>query len=497
MNKLFLLGVFLIWANEANAVAPCLASSPQFGNTASSIVSGEVIKKIQVQYAKENMADFCSRNMIQRYLNSKDKPPTNCESWPMEKLEVFTDGVFQSDTDELNTKGSWQPTLVGTKNSRTIGYDHFLKIGFKSFDDLETFLAKKVETPDNTIATTIAILNAYVVARPTKDVIAAFKETSMRTAACLKDAGDLKLATCLHAMDIIEDRMRISHGTAHDVMAMTNLPLWKDVFESRKYDEGLRISALKLLQRASSKKLDKSDNLFGDLQSSFVESGMNKLEAEEASWKILGIIANGGANTFQRTSGLEGGSQRSIALGSIANSIGFLDLKKSRLGLSLYSYPSNLITQCDNVKPYHFWMTAYLARELVKEGISPDDAATATYITQKAYQLKREIAYANNPNFKPYAILTRPAYDPAQQIVRTDLAFGSAGALFGSISRLQANSQIINVDLAVISLLQDSTPLPAITPEKARELNVLSAYDLWSTIFSPDSAFNAIRSQLK
>lgn len=288
----------------------------------------------------------------------------------------------------------------------------------------------------------------------------------------------------------------LSFKTIHDVVAMTNLPLWKEVITTRTYDEGLRLAALKIIKKIKYSKLQKSDKIFDDMLSGFTASGMNKVDADEATWKALGLIANGGANTISRVS-FERGSQRSTALSFIASSMGFLDLKKSKLGLPLYSYPASVVTKCDHVKPYHFWMTAYLTRDLIKQGIDPDDPVTATYISQKGYQLKREIAYANNPNFRRYAILTRPAYDPAHQIVRTDLAFGSEGAVYGAQLFSQSPHKPIDVDQAIVNLLADSSVMPAMSKNQTAELNVIDAFDIWSKIFSPNSASESIKAQVR
>jgi hypothetical protein len=81
-------------------------------------------------------------------------------------------------------------------------------------------------------------------------------------------------------------------------------------------------------------------------------------------------------------------------------------------------------------KPYHFWLSAYLARWLVNKGYSPEVAQMATFIVAKGYQVNRDL---NNAGGGLDKILSKSSFHPTNQVIRLDLALSSSGAVYGSL----------------------------------------------------------------
>lgn len=75
-----------------------------------------------------------------------------------------------------------------------------------------------------------------------------------------------------------------------------------------------------------------------------------------------------------------------------------LGLWKKILTTDHYSYPRDVVTSCDNSKPYYFWMSAYMTREMVKQGISPEAAAAGAFSAQKGYEVLRMNLRGSNEN---------------------------------------------------------------------------------------------------
>lgn len=185
------------------------------------------------------------------------------------------------------------------------------------------------------------------------------------------------------------------------------------------------------------------------------------------------------------------------ALGFIAAAITNLDYKRDREELPLYSYPKEVKTSCNNSKPYHFWMSAYNARELVnKDGFSAETARLASFATEKAYQITRNSRFSANSNSTLSNITTYPVYSPTSQIVRTDLAYAAAGANYGSGAKTQ-----VNVDQTLTKLMK-ATPNFAVdnstkyySEYKKQNYDADSdspslpyLYQKWKLIFAPNVA---------
>ncbi|MFZ3228581.1 MAG: hypothetical protein WA160_00125 [Pseudobdellovibrio sp.] len=491
MKLIFLVASIITLTFTAAADMACTAYTKPMDINSLSSSAKEVFKQTQAQLASQDMGDFCKRNMLLRFLNSKNMAPLNCETWPISKLEDYVNNYVNS---RVFGSTAWDLSLYSTDKLREIGFMRESGIFSNDVGYIESIeqMKKLMAAPKKSIITEAESLNElHQINKSGKDS----DETTLKSLFCMKDSF-FSMMECKKGLDSISEKMKVNYPK--EGKTFTNMALWEKIYGSKKYDEGLRLVSNKLIERAEGS-FSSDANIFDDLKSSFELSGMKKVEAQDAAFDILGLISTGGSNMNHRVRKVGGGNQKSVALAFIANSLAYLDGKKTKFNKTLYSYPTSVKTTCDNAKPYHFWMSAYLSRELKKEGLAEDTAVNSVYIAHQGYHLKREAGYpkgaSNHP--KRNTILTREPFDPAQQIVRTDLAYAAAGAAFGADLMLESSSKKINVDKAIISLIKDSEVVPAKTKDQADGLSLPESYYHWSNIFSPNSAIKSVKADLK
>ncbi len=181
-------------------------------------------------------------------------------------------------------------------------------------------------------------------------------------------------------------------------------------------------------------------------------------------------------------------SETLLALDLISSAAPYLDQLRIDAGKSPYSYPPGTTTTCSYGKSYHFWMTAFLSREFGIENKSPGGAMYAAYISELGYQMR-----SNTTGRDETRAFTVDAFDPANNKLRIDIAFASAGAVYGMESAAGKKVSPKNIDMALVNMANDSSPQPLLDHDAAEEEwngTGLSGYNRWMKIFSPDSALN-------
>lgn len=483
--------IISIYPLKAPSQSNCCGDNCNLNLKRQFLSSYDLLKKTQYNYAKSNIKDFCRRNMVLRYLNAENKAPSEPMALPLEELEAIADKEIQK-----FTLTPWNLTLISTEQSRNLAMkrtiEWYLKDPNKEDKNGNSFdLALIMSTP-NPAPTAHLEKVKNIIETNTKKVSMPFKEGSIKTQALKKvacaDVSFSDIGECSRGLDVIQSQLspvRIKSD------AIVDPQLWIKILGSNKYDEGIRLASLKLLERVQ-KTPEDSANIFDDLKESFSKSGMSPPEAEEATWDLLGFIASGGPNTSTRLESIkETSTQRGLGLSFIASTLSYLDYKKLKNEQSMYSYPSNVKTKCDNAKPYHFWMTSYISRKLVQEhSISPDAAAHATFAATKGYQLKRVVG--GNTGSTVGGVFSRAPYDPVHQIIRTDIAFSAAGAIFGSSN---GSNVKIDVDEGLLKLMEDSKPLPRISKKRGNQMGLIQSYLRFSSLFSPDSALEILEEE--
>jgi len=187
-----------------------------------------------------------------------------------------------------------------------------------------------------------------------------------------------------------------------------------------------------------------------------------------------------------------------VSLVAITNSVSVLDAKYQKNGNESYSLPKGMSFACDNGKPYHFWMTAYLSWNLSHEqGHSPEAAAAASYTAAKLYQMFTDNGFRN-----PSEVFASPPFSNAVNSKRLDMVFDAAGALYG------ATGKISNIDSGFAAITNASDPpknqidINLNDPDsnywtKYLGANIFYAYHRFNQITSPDTIFNYFQQNTK
>lgn len=332
-----------------------------------------------------------------------------------------------------------------------------------------------------------------------------------QTALCA-DLGMSNTVSCVRALN---RALEIAKPYFFEKMSYMPMMVWEKLFTNEKfYAEGLRRAALKVIGRLQNNKRNLGF-ILDDLTSSFMEAGLSKDQSLDAAYDVLALYGNGGANLGERLDRLSifdwdfratvesrvsskncNALQNSVCgyLNIIAKAIPVLDYESLRDHGALYSLPKAANSRCNNQKSYYFWLNAFLARQLLKEGLDAKSAALGAYALSIGYQFNRDQGVKNGQISRDQGdkkiqifgakALFRSSYDPVNNIIRTDLATAYAGGAFG------AENKIISVDETLVKLMLASTPVaPQVeTFDPASKLDQASKYLLFRKLISPSAA---------
>jgi hypothetical protein len=211
---------------------------------------------------------------------------------------------------------------------------------------------------------------------------------------------------------------------------VTAIGAFQNAATNPKLTEGLRLAVLALHSRWKEGKVSPDANLFEDIHGAFLSSGLSASEAEDAAWDTLAALSVGGPNMAVRFDTLYlsmiGSNPNAFALSALGEMIPFLDSQKMRgEPPAVYSLPAGYSFPCDSGKTYHFWMAAYLARRLGREGYAEGASRAAIYASNVGYQAMGRSAGVTS-------LLKVPSLSPTDVGIRIDLNLAAAGARFGS-----------------------------------------------------------------
>ncbi len=260
-----------------------------------------------------------------------------------------------------------------------------------------------------------------------------------------------------------------------------------EVLTDSRYQDGIRRAALKVLNKVTSQGIPEG-HLFDDILSSFIESGLDSKTAEDFTWQVLAVISKGGPNTYWRM--LSYGSRASngagkLGLSIIAGGLGLLDYRTRDSG-HMYSLPRSVTGHAEVGKPYHFWMSAYLARRIATEFHSTRAGASAAFTAAMAYQF-----ISRSEHRSPERALVVASHDGINNIIRMDMVNAAAGARFGSLSAV-GKTEELNIDRGFQFGLQRASNNTGITDDQSSTLfrdNTTKAFWLWTKRFRPFSVF--------
>ena len=303
-------------------------------------------------------------------------------------------------------------------------------------------------------------------------------------------SGYISYALCMnytltHYKSCVKGLGKISKDLAPRGSIMA-VPLLNKVLNDPSYNNGAAKAALKILARVETKSL--TGNVFDDIFDSYKEAGMNEKDANEHAWNLIAVWSTRGANIsilndFATTDNLH----TLKALSIISGAAPYLDQLRIDNGINPYSLPPEVKSTCTYGKVYHFWMSAYLAREIGNETGDPVGGMYAAYLAEMGYQMKSQ-TLGRDPN---RAFVTE-TYSTANNKIRIDLAHGSAGAVYGMKAASGKKIDSMSIDTAIFNLVKDAEKKPVLTEAEANEewndYSGVGGYLRWKEIFAPDSA---------
>lgn len=311
----------------------------------------------------------------------------------------------------------------------------------------------------------------------------AYNNSANRRNACLSTTI-VRVSDCQRGLERVTEIMRVDQNG----YSLRNV--YVDLASESKYHDALVTAAMRLREKISSE--DGSGNILTDLKTIFGQKGLTDQESDDLAWKVLGIFGSAGSNINKRADAFGlGGTNLSIhrALSSIGSAIPVLDAMAKKAGRR-YALPAGINASCDQGKPYHFWMSAYLSRQLTREGISPDGAAAAVFTALKGYQM-----LSTTEGRDPARVYRVNEYDPYVNTMRMDFAYGAAGSFYGARAA-QGRIYENDIDQVIRSTFRSASESPRANEELARryvESPSYRSYQIFNSIVMPDMTFRLSR----
>lgn len=309
-----------------------------------------------------------------------------------------------------------------------------------------------------------------------------------------KDVTLLSLAGCAQGLTIVRK-------IARPVRDMTLIGTWKEVVTDPVYYRVFHALALRMLDRIGGR-VKSDDRLFDDISRLFQDEVKDPKLAKEYTWKTMGFLATAGTNLAFHTGIVCGGpTPEKNALHEVLYVIGMAPVIIDRLTAPqgyLYSYPREVNDVCDYGKSYHFWMTAYLAREVAKQTGNETAAAAAAFTAEKGYQFLTQTA-GRDPS-QPFKA---NAFSNYNNNIRLDLTQAAAGAWFGAMS-LKPNQKQVDrqqFDNGIRNTFDGVRMIPINSkyefPGTSSPLRLLGAYSDWKKVSNPDASFEYFEKLMK
>ena len=239
---------------------------------------------------------------------------------------------------------------------------------------------------------------------------------------CLTAKGRLLCSKRLK--DAIESNKPIIHWSGNYITAPEN---FEKVFIDPTYYKPVLKTAQLVVERVKDfeEGYFSKVNLFDDLKSQFVLHGFSQEEATERAFNVLGAYGVRGASISYAWFIRKKNKPVYDAFTFLSAAISYLDKLGFKQGI-MYSLPRQIHTDCLYGKPYHFWMSAWIAREQSKISTSKASIETA-HLSGMIYELNATFNERSvNRVFKD------DAFSPRVNQARFDNIHRGAGAYFGA-----------------------------------------------------------------
>ena len=326
--------------------------------------------------------------------------------------------------------------------------------------------------------------------------VAEYSQGKASLSAICATYGVLSMVKCVKSLGRILELMAPKQVKINGLLhVLSQVDLFQKALTDPVMWEGARLTSLKVLDRMSGKLSAEGGDLFTDIVSSFRELGLDETAATDKTWDLLTLYSARGANIGESIMGL--GDQAlnqavrpfAVSMHTIATGMAVLDARLFAKGATkIYSLPKEVVTTLDNAKPYHFWMSASLTRQMTIEMGSTEGASSAVWISQLGYQMR-----STTLGREPLRAFMVPSLSSANHKIRMDLVYASAGISYGSKAASGKVCQEMNIDQGMKLLLQKAeSPTPLKLGEAGQAWGGTGAegYFRWKKIFSPDSVFD-------
>ena len=342
--------------------------------------------------------------------------------------------VFAADPWLLSRMISETYRELGVIRITSIGLKGFANVGGKSYDEIKTDL-KTVFSDEfyKTYKFEFPKGNRYFEPSLLKAIFQTSYKASKNEETQI-DYDDQKFKyvclryTPLHADGCFKNMKRLlaEYYKGPRVITALGATFMADLMSSSKPELGARKAAQKLINKFLNKTV--GGDLYSDVYSSYIESGYSQAEAEKWTWDLIYLAIHHGANGYQYKSYyVQPYNVWTLSSALVISSISsYLDSINMQAKGKMYSIPSNVETACDNGKAYHFWVSAYSARNSIQNGFSKEASRWAPFLMSMGYQMLSK-SYGRNPA----VYLNKGRYGDSNLKNRLDLAYSSAGAEFG------------------------------------------------------------------
>lgn len=203
-------------------------------------------------------------------------------------------------------------------------------------------------------------------------------------------------------------------------------PFLKDILTSKNVARGARRAAEKIFKKFIDKKT--GGDIFSDIYTSFIEEGFKIHEAKKWTWDLIFLSFVHGQNGYTLAQTYTNKNNfwtfRSAQL--ISSTAVYLDSLNIQHNLKMYSLPEHIEVSCDNGKPYHFWVPAYLARQSRSLGFSKEVSKSSSFLLELGYQL-----FSKSQGRWPPDYLAQGVLGASNLKNRLDLSYAAAGVEFG------------------------------------------------------------------
>lgn len=221
---------------------------------------------------------------------------------------------------------------------------------------------------------------------------------------------------------------RGSHGQFSTVLD----PLLGIVLTDPKYEAPLLRAALTALDRfeAGEKGGKIATDVFMDLFRAFIKQGNAPAASLDYTWNVLGAYGTQGASIAVLEPYVHPSTVYALAAFEIVSAgMGALDLFADPDSQTFYSLPSAVRGACRFAKPYHFWLSAYIAYHLRKTGLTEAQATVLTHLLGYLYEAGSR---TNGREFPAKAFTRDGLLTTHNDSIRAAIVAKDLGAVYGA-----------------------------------------------------------------